>query len=456
MPSSSKTPVPTNTGTPTLEPRIEGLQSNPPWLIISAKDGLWVSSMNGAHVVSLLDKSYESVDLHQSISPATHQIAVLTSVQDDPHSLGLELVFLPDGGLLKVTDLTSPDTEPDAQALRAIRQAPSYAWSPDGSQLAFVGALDGANAGVYVFDLTRRTVQKISQDDGQDFSPSWSPDGKSILYFQGDFPGTEPAVKGVWLATADGSKSEVLESSESAGEQLLGWRDHETAVLISKKPDSDVARLRLFNIHSHEQTVLQEGGVFGAAVATGNEAYTGTILYNKSDGLYLLRPESTEPQKLSEEQVNRSDYSPSISWQAEGVIFVVRFRGGNLSSFVPFSVGSSDNNIYREDAPLNPLKGLSDVSSFGLIWGWTNNNGTNGSVWVTGPGIGTLPILKKAASFPVWNLDNDLLFFAGRDLYRSPFKGNYSDTAVVASLDSDVLDVAWMGFEEAFDKKYHP
>lgn len=94
MPSSSKTPVPTNTGTPTLEPRIEGLQSNPPWLIISAKDGLWVSSMNGAHVVSLLDKSYESIDLHQSISPATHQIAVLTSVQDDPHSLGLELVFL--------------------------------------------------------------------------------------------------------------------------------------------------------------------------------------------------------------------------------------------------------------------------------------------------------------------------------------------------------------------------
>src|SRR5262245_29205502 len=48
-PSPSQTPVPTNTGTPTVELSIERFQSNPPWLIISAKDGLWVSSMNGDH-----------------------------------------------------------------------------------------------------------------------------------------------------------------------------------------------------------------------------------------------------------------------------------------------------------------------------------------------------------------------------------------------------------------------
>lgn len=448
VPTATITPTPKHTATPTLEPRVKGLQPSSPWLIISAKDGLWAANMDGGNVVSLLEKSYESIDLNQAISPASHQIAVLTSDQDDPHSLALQIIFLPDGGLLKVTDLTSPATEPDAEALQAIVKKPSYAWSPDGKKLAFVGALDGPNADVYVYDMSSRKIQKVSQDDGQAFSPFWSPDGKSILYFETDTfgPGAVVPVKGIWLAAADGSGSELLESSESAGEQMLGRRDNETAVLVSRKPDSAVARLRTYNIHSHDQTVLQEGGVFGAAVATGIKQDSGTILYSKNDGLYLLRPGSTEPEKLTDEKVIRSDYSPSIRWQSVARLFIVHFKGGNLSTFTTFTFTDSDKDWDRQDAPFNPAKGTLDVSSFGLIWAWTNKNGTGGGAWISGPGIEIGRILEKPAAFPVWNPDNALLFFVGRDLYRATFP-IYNDATPVASLGSDVLEAAWMGFD---------
>ena len=453
VPTVTTTPTPKNTNTPTLEPRIQGLQPNPAWLIISAKDGLWAANMDGSNPVFLLEKSYTRINLHQAISPATHQIAVQTSDQDDPHSLALQIIFLPDGGLFKVTDLTSQGTEPDVHALQAITKETSYAWSPDGKKLAFVGALDGPNADIYVYDMVSRTIQKVSRDEGQDFSPSWSPDGKSILYFETDSfgPGAEVPVKGIWLAASDGSGRELLESSESAGEQMLGWRDAETAVLVSRKPDSVVARLRMYNIHSHEQTVLQEGGVFGVVVATGLEQVAGTVLFSKSDGLYILPPGSPEPEKLSSEKVIRSDYSPSIRWQSEwGGIFIVHFKGGNLSTF------RLEDNWVREDAPFNPANGTLDVHFYGLIWGWTKKDGNSGGAWISGPGVNIGQIAEGPTAFPLWNIDNDLLFFVGRDLYRTTFQAFYTDTAPIASLSSDVLEVAWMGFDEALDKKYGP
>lgn len=453
----TNTPTPKNTNTPTLEPRVQGLQPNPSWLIVSAQDGLWAANMDGSNLVFLTEKSYTQIDLRQAISPTTHQIALQTSDQGDPHSLALQIIFLPDGGLFKATDLISQDTEPDANVVRAILKEPSYAWSPDGKKLAFVGALDTPNADVYVYDMVGRKIQKVSQDGGQDFSPFWSPDGKSILYFEADTfgPGEKISVKGIWLAAADGSGSGLLDDSGSAGEQMLGWRDDETAVLISQESGSGMSRLRMYNIHSHDQTILQEGTVFGAAVATTNPDYDsdGAIFYGKEDGLYLLSAGSTEPRKLTDERVSRSDSSPSIRWQSEwGGLFIVQFKGGNLSTFL---FNSSEDNWERQDAPFNPSNGTLDVHCFGLIWGWTKKDGQSGGAWISGPGVEIGQIVKGPAAFPVWNIDNDLLFFVGQDLYRSTFQQWYTDTATVASLSSDVLEVAWMGFDEALHEKYH-
>ena len=52
-------------------------------------------------------------------------------------------------------------------------------YSPDGKQLAL--RIDGANGQLWVYDLERGTLSKITREWDADF-PSWAPDGQSLVY----------------------------------------------------------------------------------------------------------------------------------------------------------------------------------------------------------------------------------------------------------------------------------
>jgi Tol biopolymer transport system component len=146
------------------------------------------------------------------------------------------------------------DTEPgtdsapgdsNLEAMRAVAEQSSYSWSPDGTKLAFTAALDKPNADIYVYDLESQDIQKVSDDAGQDYWPSWSPDGKSILYFEAEGFGTGAgyAMSGIWLAAANGSDAKKLTTPTSSGEQLVGWRDNSQAGALQTGPTSCVCSI---------------------------------------------------------------------------------------------------------------------------------------------------------------------------------------------------------------------
>ena len=59
------------------------------------------------------------------------------------------------------------------------------AWSPDGTQLAFIGATGGGNDDIYVATSRGQgTVdpRRLTHDPGQDEFPAWAPDGGTIAY----------------------------------------------------------------------------------------------------------------------------------------------------------------------------------------------------------------------------------------------------------------------------------
>jgi hypothetical protein len=438
---------------------VEGLRPEAPWIIVSTSNGLWAANSDGANLVQLIANPRRDINLQESISSSAHQIAFLSSGADPYHGLTLQMISLPDGKVHKLTALTTPSTEPDAdaapgdpslEAMRAVVEQPSFAWSPDGKKLAFIGALDSPKADVYVYNLLNKKIQKVSGDAGQDFWPTWTPDGDSILYFsaEGFGSGAGIAMQGIWLAAADGSGSRLLTASTSGGEQMLGWRDSETAVLASFDPGGgSMNRLRLVNIQTKKQTILHAGQSYGAAVASGIQADAGSLLFFKSDGLYLFTKEDANPHKISSEQSAQIGKPPPIQWKEDERVFVVHFQGDRLSTFMA-------DGSHREDAPFNPASGKTDVSAFGMIWGWTAKGSESEGVWISGPGLETTQISSLPASAPLWNLENDLLFFIDQDLYRSTFNSHYSDTAKIGSLTGNVLEAAWMGFGEALDKKY--
>jgi len=140
-----QSPLPTKfiSASPTQE-----LTSSGPWLLVKTSVGLWATNEDGSSLALLTQGDNWASDLAAAVQPLGDQVVVLTSSDDGfpslgEHHLALNLLSLPDGGLRKITDLTSPQTEPgpsytlgdtSLEAVRAIMEQNSYAWSPDGTR----------------------------------------------------------------------------------------------------------------------------------------------------------------------------------------------------------------------------------------------------------------------------------------------------------------------------------
>jgi TolB protein len=88
--------------------------------------------------------------------------------------------------------------------------AVSPAWSPNGLLLAFAwvrnygpGVLGGQD--IYLMDIASRQIVQLTHDGGRNDFPSWSPDGRHIV-FQSNRSGTEE----IWSVLADGTHLQQL------------------------------------------------------------------------------------------------------------------------------------------------------------------------------------------------------------------------------------------------------
>jgi eukaryotic-like serine/threonine-protein kinase len=124
-----------------------------------------------------------------------------------------------------------------------------FSLSPDGSQVAFTASSTGnsASTDVWLKDLPDGTPVRLTFDDQGEAGPSWSLDGRYVMYVKGD-----PQDKNIWRVLADGSGGPelVLDAERSLfsgdwspdGEWLIartwgtGQRD-----IIGFRPDLDQA-----------------------------------------------------------------------------------------------------------------------------------------------------------------------------------------------------------------------
>jgi TolB protein len=88
--------------------------------------------------------------------------------------------------------------------------AVSPSWSPNGLLLAFSwirhygpGVLGGAD--IYVMDIASRQIVQLTHDGGRNDFPSWSPDGRHIV-----FESTRSGSEQIWSVLADGTHPQQL------------------------------------------------------------------------------------------------------------------------------------------------------------------------------------------------------------------------------------------------------
>ena len=71
------------------------------------------------------------------------------------------------GDIRRLTDTSGNDSSPS--------------WSPDGRSIAFTSDRDG-NREIYVMDANGDNLRNLTNESSQDRHPSWSPDGLSIAF----------------------------------------------------------------------------------------------------------------------------------------------------------------------------------------------------------------------------------------------------------------------------------
>lgn len=424
------------------------LNDTGPWLLIESSQGLWAANPDGSALKQLTNEDYWRGGLKHAIQPTGDHVVYITPGNYDFHHMALNLLSLPDGQSTKITDLTSASSEayaglspgdPGFEALRAIGEQPSYAWSPDGTRLAFSGVMDGPSADIYLYDARSGTITRVSQDPAQDFSPSWSPDGNHLLYVAADSFGTGAGgiMSGVWAADGMGGNPTQLFATDTAGEEVEGWLDNTTVLLASWDQPCGLQKLRLYDLGSRQVSMLHQG-CFKSATADG---LYGGALYSNENGVYMLTAKDHTPTQVS------SEGGATIDPRHIGdQVFTVRFASGGIATF--------DNNHLLDHAvsPVKVSSGELCVAEYGAIWGWTSHDAAQPGAWITGPGMEIGQIYDGPAILPIWSQDNDLLFFAAQDsggyaIYLATFSSYYKDLHRVNSLDISPTRVTWLGWK---------
>jgi hypothetical protein len=419
-----------------------------PWLLMETNQGLWAANSDGSGLTQLTDVDYTDIHFYDSnlmmaVQPVGNQFVFLSPATTyDFHNMTLNLLSLPDGTITKITDLTSPETETYVETemyepVMAIRRSHSYAWSPDGTRLAFVGLMDGPSAEVYLYDVASGDITRVSFDDDQDYWVSWSPDGNTLLYFGAKTFGTGGGfdTTSVWYAQGDGTDASLLYVPEDDNVEVVGWLDNKTVVLDtwSMHCEHD-SNLRLYDLISKHVTMLNEDCFTSAAAESGR----GAAIFANTSGLYLLTAEDRTPVRVSQEKV-----AWILPVEPGEYFFKVPFVSGSLATY-----GTSEMDY--QVSPVEEDSGRLYVAMYGWIWGWTSEGDSHPGVWITGPGVEIGQIFNRGARLPIWDKHNNLLFFAskggsGYDLYRTTFDSYYRDLEMVGSIDAEVIRVAWLG-----------
>ena len=130
------------------------------------------------------------------------------------------------------------------------------AWSPDGKRIAFVSDRDRLldihgfpTSEIYVMDADGENPQNLTNNPADDWSPSWSPDGKRIVFmsyrdghFIGDF---EEITSEIYVMDADGGNQQRLTENRK-NDWSPSWSPDGTRIVFSSDRKGDWVNYEIY------------------------------------------------------------------------------------------------------------------------------------------------------------------------------------------------------------------
>jgi hypothetical protein len=396
------TATPSATPTPDLAPtstviitRTEGLTPSPEsaggeWLLVNTSQGLWTARPDGSDgALRITGPLIIPGPLAGAISSADGNFAYLTSsdytkAYGNYPNLTLNVISLFGRGPFVSLPLTSPATEPGADypsdITRAMVEHRSFAWSPEGTRLAYIGAAQGPSADVYEYLRGTGAVLRLTDGPDQAYAPQWSPDGKWVVHTAAAGFGTGAGipVTGMYAARPDGSGVISLYpiSERSGGEYVVGWLNNQTLVTQTWLITCGPSDLRLVDLNPQKVEWIFKGCLSAAAVGGGSILFaqspdTAMFDENPQPGLwiYISSANGGTQTRISDADIRE------IAWSESNGKFLALAADNRLYEVSP----SGEMRVLSENEPMIPK-----VSPSGRFWAYSDASHFNSpsGVWI--------------------------------------------------------------------------
>jgi Tol biopolymer transport system component len=336
------------------------------------------------------------------------------------------------------------DTTPSSSkafAATAIQRYNTLAWQPgSGRFLAFMGAINGPTADLYLLDTRTREITQLTDGPSQAIMPNWSPDGQYILHygvswvppFGGAIVGAN-RLDGTWGVVASTGEVITLPSPKGVSPNFVGWQDDAHYLTYDSDDECYAQDLRSVDIASGETTPIMAASFYyhiarspenGALLFSSKEGCESSL----GEGIFMLLPDQDEPKKLHDKKAFEVD------WLSESNVFQA----------YPEALFSQDGSI-RYDPPVYEASFRPAVSRYGYEAWEVNEKNQQGRVVVNLPGSDWRTIFEGSTDQLIWSpADGNLLLIAAKD--GSLYAAAYPDFTprLMGNLGGRVSQAVWI------------
>jgi TolB protein len=159
---------------------------------------------------------------YTSFSPDGKKIVFEYSSEDVPNT-GIYIMDADGKNTIRLSAVDPPDLNPSGTLPGQFKdnRDTQPSWSPDGKWIVFVSYRDG-NAEIYKMTPDGKNQTRLTQNPAQDQEPSWSPDSKHII-FSSIVGSNEDPYAQLYVMDADGSNQIRLTDTAEGSNNYPVW-----------------------------------------------------------------------------------------------------------------------------------------------------------------------------------------------------------------------------------------